>query len=110
MNVVDRDVCNRMPTSLLIQELCNMYMYKDGDIDQYHISRPLIILLNLTMTALNPGDPYPSFVVIHAGSEVVPLSFPLRNDGQLRVSSLRLNLRFGLSEDFMFLDKEVYDT
>jgi hypothetical protein len=81
MNVVDRDVCNRMPTSLLIQELCNRYMCKEGDI-----------------------------VVIHADSEVVPLSFSLRNDGQVRVNSLRLSLRFGLSEDFMFLDEEVYNT
>jgi hypothetical protein len=62
------------------------------------------------MAALNPGDPYPSFAIIHAGSEVVPLSFSLRNDGQVRVNSLRLSLRFGLSEDFMFLDEEVYDT
>jgi hypothetical protein len=62
------------------------------------------------MAALNPGDTYPSYVVIHADSEVVPLSFSLRNDGQVRVTSLRLSLRFGLSEDFMFLDEEVYDT
>jgi hypothetical protein len=62
------------------------------------------------MAALNPGDTYPSYVVIHADSEVVPLSFSLRNDGQVRVTFLRLSLRFSLSEDFKFLDEEVYDT
>jgi hypothetical protein len=62
------------------------------------------------MAILNPGDIYPSYVVIHADGEGVPLSFPLRNDRLVRVISLRLSLRFGLSEDFMFLDEEVYDT
>jgi hypothetical protein len=62
------------------------------------------------MAALNPGDTYPSYVVVHADGEGVPLSFPLGNDGLVRVISLRLSLRFGLSEDFMFLDQEVYDT
>jgi hypothetical protein len=62
------------------------------------------------MAALNLGDTYPSYAIIHADGEVVLLSFPLRNDRQVRVTSLRLSLRFGLSEDFMFLDEEVYDT
>jgi hypothetical protein len=61
------------------------------------------------MAALNPGDTYPSYVVVHADGEGVPISFPLGNDGLVRVTSLRLSLRFGLSEEFMFLDEEVYD-
>ena len=62
------------------------------------------------MATLNPGNTYPSYAIIHANGEVVPLSFPLWNDGQVRVTSLRLSLKFGLSEDFMFLDEEVCDT
>jgi hypothetical protein len=62
------------------------------------------------MAALNLGDTYPSYVVIHADGQGVPLSFSLRNDGLVHVTSLKLSLRFGLSEDFMFLDEEVYDT
>jgi hypothetical protein len=62
------------------------------------------------MAPLNPGDTYPCYAVIHADGGGVPLSFPLGNDGLVRVISLRLSLRFGLSEDFMFLDQEVYDT
>jgi hypothetical protein len=57
------------------------------------------------MATLNPSDTYPSYVVIHADGQGVPLSFPLRNDGLVLV----ISLRFGLSEDFMFLDEEVYD-
>jgi hypothetical protein len=62
------------------------------------------------MAVLNHSDMYPSYVVIHADGQGAPLSFPLRNDGLVRVTSLRLSLRFGLSEDFMFLDEEVYDS
>jgi hypothetical protein len=62
------------------------------------------------MAALNPSDKYSSYVVIHVDGQGVPLSFPLRNDGLVRVTSLRLSLRFAFSEDFMFLDEEVYDT
>jgi hypothetical protein len=61
------------------------------------------------MAPLNPGNSYPSYVVIHADGGGVPLSVPLGNDGLARVTSLRLSLRFGLSEDFMFIDEEVYD-
>jgi hypothetical protein len=62
------------------------------------------------MVAMNPGDTYPSYVVIHADDEAVPLSFPLWNDGLVCVIPLRLSLKVGMSEDFMFLDEEVYDT
>ena len=61
------------------------------------------------MATLNPGDACPSYVVVHVDDEGVPLSFPLGNDGLVRITSLRLSLRFGFSEDFMFLDDEVYD-
>jgi hypothetical protein len=62
------------------------------------------------MAPQNPGDSYPSYAVIYADGGGVLLSFPLGNDGLVRVTSLRLSLRFGLSEDFMFIDEEVYDT
>jgi hypothetical protein len=62
------------------------------------------------MAILNPSDTYPSYAVIHADGEGIPLSFPLGNDGLVRVTSLRLSLKFGLSEEFMFIDEEVYDT
>jgi hypothetical protein len=62
------------------------------------------------MAALNPGETYPSYAIIQVDGEGVPLSFPLGNDELVHVTSLRLSLRFGLSEDFMFLDDEVYDT
>jgi hypothetical protein len=39
----------------------------------------------------------------------VPISFPLGNDGVALVTSIRLSLRFQMSEDFMFIDEEVYD-
>jgi hypothetical protein len=61
------------------------------------------------MAALYPSNTYPSYVVVHADGEGVPISFSLGNDGLVRVTSLRLSLRFGFSEDFMFLDEEVYD-
>jgi hypothetical protein len=61
------------------------------------------------MAPLNPGDTYPCYAVIHADGGGVPLSFPLGNDGLVRVTSLRLSLRFGFSEDFMFIDEEVYN-
>jgi hypothetical protein len=62
------------------------------------------------MVALNPDDTYSSYAVIHVNGEGVPLSIPLENDRLVRVTSLRLSLRFGLSEDFIFLDEKVYDT
>jgi hypothetical protein len=61
------------------------------------------------MAVLNRGDTYPTYAVVHADGEGVPISFLLGNDGLVRVTSLRLILGFGLSEDFMFLDEEVYD-
>jgi hypothetical protein len=61
------------------------------------------------MAPQNPGDSYPSYALIYADSGGVSLSFPLGNDGLVRVTSLRLSLKFGLSEDFMCIDEEVYD-
>jgi hypothetical protein len=52
------------------------------------------------MAALNPGETYPSYAIIQVDGEGVPLSFPLGNDELVHVTSLRLSLRFGLSEDF----------
>ena len=48
--------------------------------------------------------------VIYFDGVGVPISFPLGSDGVAHVTSLRLRLRFQLSEDFMFIDEEVYDT
>ena len=61
------------------------------------------------MAPLNNGSSHSSFAVISANSDGIPLSIPLGNDGLARDTSLRLNLRFWLSEDFMFLDEKVYD-
>jgi hypothetical protein len=61
------------------------------------------------MASLNDGHSHSSFAVIRADDDGVPVSFPLGNEGLPRVTSLRLSLKFGLSEDFMFLDEEVYD-
>jgi hypothetical protein len=61
------------------------------------------------MASLNDGHCHSSFAVIRADSDGVLVSFPLGNEGLAHVTSLRLSLRFGLSEDFMFLDEEVYD-
>jgi hypothetical protein len=41
--------------------------------------------------------------------KLVSISFPLNIDGVAHVTSLRLSLRFQMSEDFMFIDEEVYD-
>jgi hypothetical protein len=55
------------------------------------------------------GNSHSRFAVIYVDGDGVPVSFPLGNDGLARVTSLRLSLRFRLSEDFMFVDGEVYD-
>jgi hypothetical protein len=62
------------------------------------------------MAALNLGDTHSRFVVLYADTKRVPISFPLGNDGLALVTSLRLSLRFKLSEDFMYIDEEVYDS
>jgi hypothetical protein len=61
------------------------------------------------MAVHNPCDTHPSLAIIYSDVEGVPISFPLGNDGVALVTSLRLNLRFQMSEDFMFIDEEVYD-
>jgi hypothetical protein len=49
-------------------------------------------------------------VAIYPDGVGVPISFPLGSDGVAHITSLRLSLRFQISEDFMFIDEEVYDT
>jgi hypothetical protein len=61
------------------------------------------------MAALQLGDTLSKFVVIFADTEGVPVSFPIGNDGLALVTSLRLSLRFRLSEEFMYIDEEVFD-
>jgi hypothetical protein len=61
-------------------------------------------------TSHSPSDTHNRLVVIYSNDEGVPISFPLGNDGVALVTSLRLSLRFHMSEDFMFIDEEVYDT
>jgi hypothetical protein len=61
------------------------------------------------MAAYNSPDTHSRFVVIYCEVGGVPISFPLGNDGVAHVTSLRLSLRFQMSEDFMFIDEEVYD-
>jgi hypothetical protein len=62
------------------------------------------------MASPNPCDSHPMLVVIYPDGVRVPISFPLGSDGVAHVTSLRLSLRFQMSEDFMFIDEEVYDT
>jgi hypothetical protein len=61
------------------------------------------------MAPQNDGNSHSRFAIISADGDGVPVSFPLGNDGLARVTSLRLSLKFQLSEDFMFHDEEVYD-
>jgi hypothetical protein len=61
------------------------------------------------MASPNPCDTHSSLAVIYSEVGGVPISFPLGNDGVAHVTSLRLSLRFQMSEDFMFIDEEVYD-
>jgi hypothetical protein len=61
------------------------------------------------MAAHNSPDTQPRFAVIYSKVGGVPISFPLGIDGVAYVTSLRLSLRFQMSEDFMFIDEEVYD-
>jgi hypothetical protein len=48
-------------------------------------------------------------LIIYCDAGGVPISFPLGNDEVALVTSIRLSLRFQMSEDFIFIDKEVYD-
>jgi hypothetical protein len=61
------------------------------------------------MAAHNSPDTRPRFAVIYSEVGRVPISFPLGIDGVAHVTPLRLSLRFQMSEDFMFIDEEVYD-
>ena len=61
------------------------------------------------MASPNLCETHPMLVVIYLDGVGVPISFPLGSDGVAHVTSLRLSLRFQLSEDFMFIDQEVYD-
>jgi hypothetical protein len=61
------------------------------------------------MAAHSSPDTHLRFAVIYSDVGGVPISFPLGNDGKAHVTSLRLDLRFHISEDFMFIDEEVYD-
>ena len=61
------------------------------------------------MASPNPCETHPMLAVIYLDGVGVPISFPLGSDGVAHVTSLRLSLRFQLSEDFMFIDEDVYD-
>ena len=61
------------------------------------------------MASPNPYEIHPRLVVIYLDDVEVPISFPLGSDGVAHVTSSRLSLRFQMSEEFMFIDKEVYD-
>ena len=66
-------------------------------------------ILRLNMSAQIPLDTNPKFVVIYSSSSGVPISFPLGSEGVAHVTSLRLSLRFQMSEEIMFINEEVYD-
>jgi hypothetical protein len=61
------------------------------------------------MATLNDEISHSRYAVIYADGDGVPVSFPLGNDGLAHVTSFRLSLRFRFSEDFMFIDEEVFD-
>ena len=61
------------------------------------------------MVAHNTYDIYARLAVIYFEVGGIPISFSLGNDGVAHVTSLRLSLRFQMSEDFKFIDEEVYD-
>jgi hypothetical protein len=61
------------------------------------------------MALLNPGDAHSGFAIICAQGDSIPISFPLGRDGHALVTSLRLSLRFRFSEEFMYIDEEIYD-
>ena len=65
--------------------------------------------MQLNMVSPNSSE-IPSMVAaIYLDGVGVPITFPLGSDGVAHVSSLRLSLRFQMSEDFMFIDEEVND-
>ena len=61
------------------------------------------------MASHSPCDTQNKLAVIYFDGERIPISFPLGNDGVALITSLRLSLRFQTSEDFMFINEEVYD-
>jgi hypothetical protein len=61
------------------------------------------------MASHNPCETHNWLVVIYSDGRRVPISFLIGNDGVALVTSLRLSLRFQMSEDFMFIDEEVFD-
>ena len=63
----------------------------------------------LNMSAQIPLDTNPRFAVIYSSTSRVPISFPLGSEGVAHVTSLRLSLRFQMSEEIMFIDEEVHD-
>src|SRR5579875_4023325 len=61
------------------------------------------------MASSSRFDASAKMAIIFSSSDPVPISFPLDSDGVAHVSSLRLSLRFQISQENMFLDEEVYD-
>ena len=61
------------------------------------------------MSTLDLVDTTVEFVVLYYDCKRVPMSYPLGNDRVVRISFLRLSLPFRLSEEFMYIDEEVYD-
>ena len=61
------------------------------------------------MTSPNPCKIYPMLAVIYLDGVGVPISFLIGSDGVAHVSSLKLCLRFQMSEETMFINEEVYD-
>ena len=61
------------------------------------------------MASSNPCEIHPMLAVIYLDGVGIPVSISLGSDGVAHVASLRFSLRFQMSEDFMFIDEEVYD-
>ena len=86
---------------LASHDICGL---KEMLITQFTLS-----IIRLNMSAQIPLDTNPRFVVFYSNTSGVPISFPLGSEGVAHVTSLRLSLRFQMSEEIMFIDKEVHD-
>ena len=76
---------------------------------EVHIAQFAFSIYRLNMAVQVPCNTNPRLAFIYSNNEGVPISFLLGSDGVAHVTSLRLSLKFRISEEFMFIDEEVYD-
>ena len=85
-----------------------MTMYKqiNGNADTSFL---ILKLFCLNKAFPNLCEIHPMSTIIFLDGVGVPISFSLGSERVAHVTTLRLSLRFHISEDFMFIDEEVYD-